>query len=88
MTASMDREQVKKELRKVKNRESAERNRKEKDDAIEALQSKIYKLSADIHSAMVENWYMRSSLSCSSEQKLFTESFPKYVPPILEPAVF
>jgi hypothetical protein len=75
-------EEEKREERKRKNRESAERNRREKNDSIDALQNRVVKLSAEIHSLMVDNWYI-----CKS-QGVFDGSFPSYTAPILEPAVF
>lgn len=77
-------ETMKREMRKLKNRESAERNRKEKNDSIEILQSQLVKLSSDVHEIAVDNWYMRRN--CNLEN--LREEFPVYTPPILEPAVF
>lgn len=77
-----DTESVKREMRKMKNRESAERNRKEKNNSIETLQGKVLRLSSDIHSVAVDNWYTRRSMNVQQEP------FPVYMTPILEPAVF
>ena len=77
-------DEEKRELRKQKNRESAEKNRREKNDTISTLQAEIIKLSTDIHSASVNNWY----LSQNRMDKMFREPFPSYVAPTLEPAVF
>lgn len=77
-------EEEKRELRKRKNRESAERNRQVKNDSIEALQADVTRLSTDIHRVMVENWYIQQSASGN----MFREPFPSFVAPILEPAVF
>lgn len=74
---------MKREMRKLKNRESAERNRKEKNDSIEILQSQLIKLSSDVHELAVDNWYLRRDSSLEN----LREEFPVYTPPILEPAV-
>jgi hypothetical protein len=81
----MGRDTAKKELRRRKNRESAERNRREKDDTIEALEGKILNLSTQIHSVEVENWSLRRSVGAGA---ILEEPFPEYTPPILEPAEF
>lgn len=75
---------MKREMRKLKNRESAERNRREKNDSIEILQGQLIKLSSEVHELAVDNWYLRRD--CSLEN--LREEFPVYTPPILEPAVF
>mmetsp|Transcript_43471 Transcript_43471/g.75571 ORF Transcript_43471/g.75571 Transcript_43471/m.75571 type:complete len:82 (+) Transcript_43471:102-347(+) len=75
---------MKREMRKLKNRESAERNRKEKNDSIEILQGQLIKLSSDVHELAVDNWYLRRDSSLEN----LREEFPVYTPPILEPAVF
>jgi len=69
------------ELRKRKNRESAEKNRREKEGSIEILQSKVIQLSNEIHSAMISSWHIRRASASN-------EPFPKYIAPILEPAEF
>lgn len=75
---------MKREMRKLKNRESAERNRKEKNDSIENLQCQLLKLASEVHETAVDNWYLRRN--CNSAN--LTETFPVYTAPILEPAVF
>lgn len=82
MMSAADNENLKREMRKMKNRESAERNRKEKNNSIEMLQGKVLKLCSDIHSVAVDNWYTRRSMNFEKEP------FPVYMAPILEPAEF
>jgi hypothetical protein len=77
-------EEEKRQMRKRKNRESAEKNRQVKNDSIETLQADVTRLSSDIHRVMVDNWYIRQSATGS----VFCEPFPSFTPPILEPAVF
>ena len=77
-------EEEKRELRKRKNRESAERNRQERNDSIEHLQARVTRLSADIHRVTVDNWYLEQS--AFGDQ--FQTPFPTFTAPILEPAVF
>ncbi len=80
----MTEREIKKEMRKLKNRESAERNRREKNETIEILQSQLIKLSSEVHQLAVDNWYMRRDSSLEN----LREEFPMYTAPILEPAVF
>lgn len=77
-------EEEKRELRKRKNRESAERNRQVKNDSIETLQAEVTRISTDVHRVMVDNWYIRQSTLGSA----FDEPFPSFTAPILEPAEF
>ncbi|KAJ1436661.1 hypothetical protein B484DRAFT_416808 [Ochromonadaceae sp. CCMP2298] len=69
----MGRDNAKKELRRLKNRESAERNRREKDDTIEALEGKILNLSTQIHTVEIENWSLRRSFDTGA---FLEEPFP------------
>lgn len=75
---------MKREMRKLKNRESAERNRREKNDSIDALQNQLRDLSTEVHNTSIDNWYLRRN--CTSEYLM--EPYPVYTAPILEPAVF
>ena len=74
-----------KELRKIKNRESAEKTRANQNEMISILQSKVKNLHDDVYSLQVDNWLKKSLLnqfSCNME------SFPQYTSPILEHALF
>lgn len=82
MCSAADNENMKREMRKMKNRESAERNRKEKNNSIETLQSRVLKLSSDIHFLAVDNWYTRRTMNVEQGP------FPVYTAPSLEPAEF
>lgn len=76
----------KKEVRKMKNRESAERNRQERNNKIETLSKSICQMSVELYGLQVENWSLRRQFSRLHE--ISDEPYPEYVPPVLEPAVF
>jgi len=76
----------KKEERKLKNRESAEKTRKEKDDKIRLLQDQVCKLSSDIYTIQVDNWLKKHQLDPNMYDDI--DNFPKYISPILEHALF
>ena len=77
----------KKEVRKLKNRESAEKTRKEKDDKIRHLQDQVCKLSDDIYAIQVDNWLKKNQLEPNTSYYC-VDSFPKFISPVLEHALF
>lgn len=74
-----------KELRKIKNRESAEKTRANQNEMISILQSKVKNLHDDVYALQVDNW-MKKSLSNQFSYSM--EAFPQYTSPILEHALF
>lgn len=76
----------KKDERKLKNRESAEKTRKEKDDKIRHLQDQVCKLSTNIYTIQVDNWLKKHQLEPNTYDDI--DNFPKYISPILEHALF
>ena len=85
MLANREEDDERREIRKRKNRESAEKNRKEKDDTIDMLKDTISVLSRDIHNISVNNWSLRRFVQFDGHD--IYEQFPVYTPPS-EPAVF
>lgn len=77
---------AKREIRLLKNRESAERSRKNKENLIGALHDQLRELGVQIHNLEYSNWYLRCRLpeQCAGVPGVA----PLYVSPIIEPAVF
>ena len=75
----------KKELRKLKNRESAEKTRANQNELISILQIKVSNLHDDVYLLQLDNWMRKSIINKSNN---IMDSFPQYTAPILEHAMF
>ncbi len=74
-------------MRSMKNRESAVRSRKKKDDLIEQLTSQVSSYTKEITDLVSKNEYLRDSLPClmdMDENSVTSECVQRF----LEPAEF